>query len=141
MPLSTPSPLLAPAAAATEADPSEAPPLSGGEARRKRSRPSPPGSAHKKARGEDSPPMDVMSENSPTGGELNRAGSPKRSNFGAVNNGLNKGSPLGGGHCKPGAVKKLVIKNLKGENIVKLIVGDRGESNYLDVSNYGIIIN
>jgi hypothetical protein len=37
----------------------------------------------------------------------------RRSNFGAVSNGFNR-NVAGMDHCKPGSVKKLVIKNLKG---------------------------
>lgn len=36
----------------------------------------------------------------------------RRSNFGVVNNGFNR-TTIGTDHCKPGSVKKLVIKNLK----------------------------
>jgi len=41
-----------------------------------------------------------------------------RSNFGAVtgNNGFNRNTP-NLDQCKPGAVKKLVIKNLKGKSL------------------------
>jgi len=42
-----------------------------------------------------------------------------RSNFGAVtgNNGFNRNTP-NLDQCKPGAVKKLVIKNLKGKSLL-----------------------
>jgi len=42
-----------------------------------------------------------------------------RSNFGSVtgNNGFNRNTP-NLDQCKPGSVKKLVIKNLKGESLI-----------------------
>lgn len=41
---------------------------------------------------------------------------PRRSNFGQVNNGFNRNA-ASMDHCKPGSVKKLTIKNLKGKAI------------------------
>jgi hypothetical protein len=57
---------------------------------------------------------DIMDDNMDTS-DTNSSGplQQRRPNFGAVSNGFNR-NVHGMDHCKPGSVKKLVIKNLRG---------------------------
>ena len=73
----------------------------------------PSGSHIKKSKSDETLSTDVMSENSMSCGEVNDTSPLRVSNFGA-SNGFNKG-PSHLSHGKPGSVKKLIVKNQKGE--------------------------